>query len=107
MDVEKRQWVTLSNFRHCETFFLHLFSLQKVPFQLDILQQIGCVKIPKGPLFQFFGIVRLVFENLFFLQRVPLQLRQKCWQFRKCPPFSAPGARTSGSRRATRFILTL
>ena len=38
----------------------------------------------------------------------PLQffdvLRQKCWQFRKCPPFSAPGARASGPRRATRSI---
>ena len=75
-------------------------------------------KIPKGPPFQFFGIVRFFSKICFFSEgspfncdknvdnfgSVPLQLRQKCWQFRKCPPFSAPGARASGPRRATRSI---
>ena len=38
-------------FRHCETFFFKIFVSPKgPPFNFfDILQQIGCLKIPKGP----------------------------------------------------------
>ena len=51
-----------------------------------------------GSPFQFFGIETFI-RKFVFLQRVPFQLRQKCWQFRKCLPFSA-----SGPRRATQSI---
>ena len=37
----------------------------------DILQQIGCLKIPKGPPFQFFGILRL-FSKICFSRKGPL-----------------------------------
>ena len=51
------------------------------------------LKNPKGPPFQFFGI-ETFFEILFFLQRVP-PLNAKKDNFRKCPPFSAPGGRAT------------
>ena len=97
IDVEKPQRVAPFSFSALWDFFSKIFFLSKgSPFNFfDILQQIGGLKIPKGHPFQFFGIVRLFFENL-FLQRAPLQLRQKCWQFRKCPPFSAPGLALAG-----------
>ena len=106
MDVEKPQRVPPFSFSAFWDVFSQNYVLSKgSPLNFfNFLQQIGCLKIPKGPPFQFFDIVRLLFENLFFLQRVPLQLRRKCWQFRKCPPFSAPGARASGPRRANRSI---
>ena len=62
----------------------------------------GVQKSRRVPPFCFSALWDFFFEKLFFLQRVPLHLRQKCWQFRKCPPFSAPGARVSGPRHATR-----
>ena len=68
-------------FRHWD-FFLIFFS-PRVPLQfLWYFTTEWVFKNPEGSPFLFFGIVRL-----FFRQRVPLQLRQKCWQFQKCPPF--------------------
>ena len=50
-------------FRHCETFFRKNSS--KGPFSFfGVLRQNGCCKIPKGPPFYFFGIVRL--QKVFF-----------------------------------------
>ena len=46
---------------------------------------------PKGPPFQFFRIVRLFSKICFFSKESPLQLRQKCWQFRKCPLLERQG----------------
>ena len=69
MDVGKPQRIPLSAFRHCETFFLKLFSPKGPPSVCLIFTTEWVFKIPKGsPL--FFGIVRLS-EILFFLQRVP------------------------------------
>ena len=51
---------------------------------------------PKIKIFPPFNFLRFATKHL--------QLRQKCSQFRKCPPFSAPGARTSGPRRSTQSI---
>ena len=76
-------------------FILKFFLSKGCPSISFIFYKIGCLKIPKGSPIQFFGIVRLFFESLFFLQRVPLQLRQKVDNFGSVP-FSAPGARTSG-----------
>ena len=74
------------------------------PFNFfDILQQIGCLKI-KGTFFQFFGIVRLFFENLVFLQRVPPATATKILTISKGSPITEPGARASEARRATRSI---
>ena len=51
-----------SFFRQCETFFEKKFP-QKVPLQFfDVLRQNGCWKMPKGPPFSFFGIVRFFFS---------------------------------------------
>ena len=106
MDGEKPQKVPpFSFFRHCEIFSENYFLSKGSPFNFfDILQHIGCLKIPKGPLFQFFGIVRFFSKICFFSKGFLLQLQQKCRQFRKCPSFSAPGARASGPRRATQSI---
>ena len=62
------QRVLPSNFfRHSETFFPENCFPQRVPLQFyAVLRQNGCLKTPKGPPFQFFGIVRLLFE-IFFL----------------------------------------
>ena len=70
----------------------------------DVLRQNGCWKTPKGSPLSFSALWDFFFENLFSLRRVPLQLRQKLWQFWKCPPFNASGACASGPRRATWFI---
>ena len=120
MDVEKPKRVPLSVFRHCQTFFLKFFSLQRVPLQFfDILQQNGCLKIRKGPPFCF-SALRLFFENMFFRETGPpstatkiltlseVSPRSVLHHHRPPPPppevapFSVPGARVSGPRRATR-----
>ena len=47
------------------------FFHRRVPLQFfDIFRQNGCWKIPKGPPFSFFGIVRLFF-SIYFHKRVP------------------------------------
>ena len=99
MDVQK----PISVFRYCETFLKNFLS-KGSPFNVfDILQQIGCLKIPKGPL-SVFRHFETSFRKFVFSPKGPPFNRQKCWQFRKCPSFSAPRARSSGPRRATRSI---
>ena len=71
MDVEKSQGVLLSVFRHCENIFLKIFLSKGSPFNFfDILQQIGCLKIPKAP-FQFFSVLRDFCSENLFPQLVP------------------------------------
>ena len=87
MDVGNPEGSPLSVFRQCETFFSNFFLSKGSPFNFfDILQQIGCLKIPKGPPFQFFGI-DFFFENLFFLQRVPPSTATKMLTISEVSPF--------------------
>ena len=88
--------------------FSKIFFLSKgSPFSFyDILQQKGCLKIPKGPPLSF-SALRL-FENLFFsLKGPPFNCDKSVGNFGSVLPFSAPGARASGPRRATRSIFLL
>ena len=64
------------------------------------------LKNPKGSPLSVFRHCETFFRKFVFSPKgpSPLQLQQKCCQFRKCPPFSAPGGRPSGPRRATRFM---
>ena len=103
MDVGKSQRVPpFSFFRHCE-----IFSENKnfSPFNfLMFCDRMDVEKPQRVPSFSFSALWDFYSKICFFSKGIPLQLRQKCWQFRKCPPFSAPGARASGPRRATRSI---
>ena len=82
MDVEKPQRVPFQFFGIVRLFSEFFFSPKGPPFSFfDILQQNECLKIPDGPPFPFFEI--------FFSKGSPVQLRQKCRQFRKCSPLLA------------------
>ena len=103
-------------FRHCETFFRKKNFPQRIPpaffwcFATEWM-----LKNPKGsPLSDFFGIVRFFpeNENFCFLRFFHVLRQNGCWKTSKGPPFSfsalwdvsAPGARGSEPRRATRSI---
>ena len=94
--------------------FFGIFSPKGPPLIFfAVLRQYECWKIPKGLPFHFFRHCEIFFLNFFLSKGSPLkflwyfttdwvfkhpkgsllQLRQKCRQFQKCPPFSAPGAR--------------
>ena len=97
----------LSVFSALWDFFRKLFSLQRVPLQfLWYFTTHWVFKNPKGSRLSVFRHCETFFSKIcFFSKGFLLQLQQKCWQFRKCPSFSAPGARASGPRRATQFFL--
>ena len=87
-------------FQHCETFFPGIFFLKGSPFNfLLFCDRMDVGKSHSPPPFSFFGTVRFFSENKNFppfnfwcFATKPPQLRQKCWQFRKCPLSARQGA---------------
>ena len=79
------------------------FSETKIsPLQFfDVLRQNGCWKTPKGPPFSF-SAVRL-FSKI-YSPKGPPSTATKMLTISEVSPFSAPGARASEPRRATRSI---
>ena len=55
-------------------------------------------KNPKGslPPFSVSALWDYFLKNCFFSRGSPLQLRQKCWQFRKCPLLARQGLALAG-----------
>ena len=89
-------------FRHGELFFPKIKIFPHFNF-LMFCDRMD-VGNPKGSPFQFFGIVRLFFQKFVFSPKGPPFNCDKNVANFGSPPFSAPGARASGPRRATRSI---
>ena len=101
-------------FRHCAIFLKFFGFRSEVCF--DILQHNGCQKIPKGPLFTFFGTVTL-FKNLinFFWNRLkfskgsPVNFFIFCNQLefhkaQRVPPFTILSLRYSADFGRSRLV---
>ena len=69
--------VSCSNPWVCANFFYKYSEAEGSDF-FGTMRLFGFVRL-------FFGFERLFFENLFFLQRVPLQLRQNVYNFGSVP----------------------
>ena len=54
------------------------------------------LKNPKGSPLSIFRHCEIFSEICFFSEGSPLQLRQKCWQFRKCPLLARQGLALAG-----------